>query len=229
MKTVGIIGGLGPGTTANFYMDIITQAQKRNDIVRAPVLISSVSVPYEIERDVILRNKGIERNIPYLVKEAQRLEMAGADFIVMPCNTLHLFINEIRTAVNIPVLSIIEETVKFIQGSSIKSLGIISTAATVKYRLYENEFENNGIICTTPTKEEQKVLDEIIFNLVMGNSNKNDYDRFIQVLQRFDKESIDNVILACTDLQLLNPEYPDIQIHDSMQILALATVEYMLS
>ena len=227
MKTVGIIGGLGPDTTATFYLDIINKVQECNDINRPPILISNVPISYEIERDSILRNIGIEKNIPYLLNESKRLEKADAEFIVMPCNSLHLFINEIRTSVKVPVLSIIEEAVKHVQKKGIQKIGIIATAITVKNKLYENAFNNSNIEGFVPSQEEQLALDAIILNLVLGKNNKKDYDQLVHIIENFKKNNITNILLACTDLQLLNPVCKDVQIYDSMHILAESTVEYM--
>ena len=124
MKTVGIIGGLGPETTSEFYLDIVFSCQKKSKTSRPGVIIASVPLPYKIEEDLITKNKGSERYIPFLVNEAKRLEKAGADFIVMPCNSLHVFIKEIRNAVDIPVLSIIEETVKFLKKNNLNNVGL---------------------------------------------------------------------------------------------------------
>src|SRR3989344_6805744 len=115
MKTVGIIGGLGPETTSEFYLNIVFSYHKKTKKARPAVIIASVPLPYKIEEDLITKNKGSERYIPFLVNEAKRLEKAGADFIVMPCNSLHVFIKDVRNAVKIPVLSIVEETVKFLK------------------------------------------------------------------------------------------------------------------
>ena len=119
MKTVGIIGGLGPETTSEFYLDIIFSCYKKTKEARPGIIIASVPLPYQIEEDLITKNIGSERYIPFLVNEAKRLEKAGADFLVMPCNSLHVFIKEIRNAVDIPVLSIVEETVKFLKKNNL--------------------------------------------------------------------------------------------------------------
>src|SRR3989344_8648398 len=140
MKTIGIIGGLGPETTSEFYLDIVFSCQKKDRIARPSVLIASVPLPYQIEEDAISKNIGIERCLPFLTSEAKRLEKAGADFIVMPCNSLHVFIGEIRDAVKIPALSIVEETVKFLKQENMDKVGIVSTSATIKNKLYENAF-----------------------------------------------------------------------------------------
>ena len=208
MKTVGVIGGLGPETTSEFYLDIVFSCQKKSITSRPGIIISSVPLPYQIEEDLITKNKGVERYIPYLVNEAKKLEKAGADFIVMPCNSLHVFIKEIRKAVKIPVLSIIEETVKFLKKNKLKRVGIVSTSATIKNKLYETAFEQNGIDYVTPDGFQQAKMGKFILNLVTGQQNNRDREELIQIINDFEKKKVDCVALACTDLQLLIPKHP---------------------
>jgi len=228
MKTVGIIGGLGPETTSEFYLDIVFSCYKKIKQSRPAIIIASVPLPYEIEKDLITKNKGSERYIPFLVNEAKRLEKAGADFIVMPCNSLHVFIKEIRNAVDIPVLSIVEETVKFLKKNNFKKVGIVSTSATIENKLYENAFEENGIIYATPDALQQAKMGKFILNLVTGQQKNRDRDELIQIINDFEKKNVDCVALACTDLQLLIPKHPRLKIFDTMKIFADATVEEIM-
>ena len=228
MKTVGIIGGLGPETTAEFYLDVIFSCQKKSKTSRPAIIIASVPLPYKIEEDLIMKNEGAERYIPFLINEAKRLEKADADFIVMPCNSLHVFIKEIRNAVGIPVLSIIEETVKFLKKNNLNKVGIVSTSATIENKLYENAFEENGIAYETPDDFQQAKMGKIILNLVNGRQNNNDREELIQIINDFENKDVDCVVLACTDLQLLIPKHPRLKIFDTMKILADATVEELL-
>ncbi len=229
MKTVGIIGGLGPETTSEFYLDIIFSCKNKDKSSRPPVIISSVPLPYKIEEDLILRSTGAEKYIPFLVNEAKRLENSGAEFIVMPCNSLHIFIEEIRNSVRVPVLSIIEETVKFLKKNNFKKVGIVSTSATIKNKLYENTFKKNGIIYETPNDLQQEKMGKFILNLVNGQQNNRDREGLIGIINDFERRDVDCVILACTDLQLLIPKHPTLKIFDTMKIFADVTVEKMLS
>jgi len=228
MKTVGIIGGLGPETTAEFYLDIIFSTYKKSKEQRPEILISSVPLPYQIESDLIERNEGGERYIPYLTAEAKRLEKAGADFLVMPCNSLHVFIEEIRKSVSIPVLSIIEETVNFVKEKGYKRVGIISTSATIENKLYENAFKEANIDYVTPNDFQQAKMGKIIINLVMGQQRNEDREEIIKITDSFDKKDVDCVALACTDLQLLIPKHKSLPIFDTMKILSDATVREIL-
>ena len=197
MKTIGIIGGLGPETTSEFYLDLVFSCQKKDKTARPSVVISSVPLPYKIEEDAISKNIGIERCLPFLINEAQRLEKSGVDFIVMPCNSLHVFINEIRSAVNTPVLSIVEETVKFLKQNNFGKVGIVSTSATIENKLYENAFKESGIGYETPDELQQAKLGKFILNLVTGQQNNKDRDELVKIIGDFENKNVDCVVLAC--------------------------------
>ena len=228
MRTVGIIGGLGPETTSEFYLDIVFSCQKIDKNHRPSIIITSVPLPYVIEEDAISKNIGIERCLPFLINEAKRLEKAGADFIVMPCNSLHVFIEDIRNSVNIPVLSIVEETVRFLKKEKLGKVGIISTSATIKNKLYENAFKEDNIAYETPDDLQQAKLGKFILNLVTGQQNNKDREDLIKIVNDFEHKGVDCVILACTDLQLLIPQHPTLKIFDTMKILADITVQEII-
>ncbi|PJC41127.1 MAG: hypothetical protein CO042_00080 [Parcubacteria group bacterium CG_4_9_14_0_2_um_filter_41_8] len=228
IKTVGIIGDLGPETTAEFYLDIISSCHKKDKITRPSIIIASIPLPLQIEEDLILRNKGAERYLPFLIKEAQRLEKAGTEFIVMPCNSLHIFINEIRNAVSVPVLSIIDETVQHLKQNNMNKVGIISTSTTVKSKLYENAFSKNNIGYVAPNESQQNKIDRIILDLLAGHQKDEDRNELANIINNFDEKNLDCVILACTDLQLLKPHHPALKIYDTMKIFSDATVRKIL-
>lgn len=229
MKTVGIIGWLWPETTSEFYLDIVFSAYEKSKEARPGIIISSVPLPYKIEEDLITKNIWAERYIPFLRDEAKRLEESWADFIVMPCNSLHVFIEDIRDAVNIPVLSIIEETVKFMQKHSFSKVGIVSTSATIENKLYETAFDKAKIQYKTPNEYQQAKMWKFIMNLVMWRQDNRDREEFIQIIDSFEAEEVDCVALACTDLQLLIPKHKNLKIFDTMKILSDSTVDMILS
>ena len=228
MKTIGIIGGLGPETTSEFYLDIVFSCKKKDNTSYPPIIISNVPYPYEIESDAIGKNVGMERIVPYLITEAQRLEKAGADFIVMPCNTLHTYIKQLRDSVSVPILSIVEETVKFLRIKNMHKVGIVSTSATLKNKLYENAFTENGIEHFVPDDFQQAKRSKFILNIVTGQQKNKDREELIDIINSFEDKNLDCVILACTDLQLLIPHHPTIKIFDTMKIFADASVEEIL-
>ncbi len=229
MKSVGVIGGLGPETTAEFYLEVIFRCQKINTEQRPSIVIASVPLLFEVERDLILSNSGKERYIPFLVTEAQRLERAGVGFIVMPCNSLHVFIDDIRKSVSIPVLSIVEETVKYLQENSFSKVGLISTSATVENKVYETALADSGLQFETPNDLQKSKMDQIIQRLIEGQHLNNDREAIITITESLGKRNVDCIALACTDLQLLLPSSSNVPIFDTMKVLADATVREIIS
>lgn len=224
MKTVGIIGGLGPETTAEFYLKLIFSSFEKDKKKRPPVLIWSIPLEYQLEQDFINKGKGIEKYIPYLQDAAQRLENGGADFIVMPCNSVHLAIDAVRQVVKIPVLSIVEETEKFLTKRNIPEIALLATNPTVKSNLYNLK----DIKIHLPEEKDQEKIGQLINNLVRSRYSKKDQAELIKIIKKFADKDIKHVVLACTDLQLLTPKYAGAEIFDSMAILAEATIEKIL-
>ncbi|MFT4308305.1 MAG: aspartate/glutamate racemase family protein [Candidatus Woesearchaeota archaeon] len=225
MRTVGVIGGLGPETSAEFYLEVVFGCQSRGGTTRPPILLWSVPGAYEIERDAIERNVGTERYRPLLVDAARRLERAGADILVMPCNSLHVFIDDIRSAVQIPVLSIVEETARFLVVRGIDRVGLLATDITIKSGMYERALTGAGVRVVVPDGLNQARIGRTVRNIVVSRHGNRDREALLSIVHRFAQLDVQHVILACTDLQLLIPQHESLDIFDSMKILVDATVE----
>lgn len=228
MRTAGIIGGLGPETTAEFYLSVLFGAQQQSPVARPPVLIWNVPLPFAIEEEFILKATGAEQYLPYLTDAAQRLEKGGADFLVMPCNSLHVFIQDIRTSVRIPVLSILEETTNFLQAKGVRRVGLLATPATIISGMYDQPMQEAGITPVLPDGLAQARIGKLIHHLVQSRHTNRDRDAFQDIVSNIARKNVHDIILACTDLQLLLPELPGVRINDTMKILAEATVREIL-
>mgnify|MGYP001590500511 CR=1 FL=1 len=132
MKTVGIIGGLGPETTAKFYLEVLSSCFKSHNLGRPPMLIFNVPMSFKLEKEIITASEKKDFFVPFLTNAAIRLEKSGVDFIVIPCNTAHVFIDQVRKLVNIPVLSIVEESVSFLRDRGMDSIGLLATTQTIE-------------------------------------------------------------------------------------------------
>ena len=225
MNKAGIIGGLGPETTTKFYMEVVMSCSKISG-VRPKVIISNVAIPLDVEGDIITKAKNKERILPFLINSAMELENAGADFIVIPCNTVHIFIEEIRKSVETPVLSIIEETTKFLNTKHIKRIGLLGTKITVDEHLFDEELDKNGIQIVTPNRDDQEKLGKIINNLVNSRQTVSDKREFLGIINNLFSVGVNSVLLACTDLQLLVGNND--KTFDTMDILAKATIREIL-
>ncbi|MBU6389276.1 amino acid racemase [Patescibacteria group bacterium] len=221
MRTVGIIGGLGPETTAHFCLEIIKQYEEAGASSRPPILMWNVPLQLEIERDLILRSKGEERYVPLLIEAAQRLERGGADFLVMPCNSLHIFIRQIRDSVSIPVLSIVDTACEHLKKRHLSKVGILATATTVRSGMFQRAFNAAGIEPVLPAAPDQDLLARIILKIIEGKSGPTERKELEEIIRRME---INTILLACTDLQLLFQGKEEIQVIDTMQVLAGAVV-----
>lgn len=223
-KTLGIIGGLGPETTADFYLEVVFACSKINRR-RPQMLISNVAIPLKIEKEIITEAKNEKNILPFLIDAAKQLEKGGADFIAIPCNTVHIFIKEIRKSVNIPVLSIIEETSNFLKKEKIKKVGLLATTATIKNKLFDVHLKQSGIKIKTPDDSNQLRMGIIINRLVNNKHSDKDKKELMGIINKL---KVKSVILACTDLQILNPKCNGVKIFDTMDILAKATIREQL-
>jgi aspartate racemase len=182
-----------------------------------------------VEQKAITEGNGEENYLlPYLLDAAKSLEKAGVDFLVLPCNSLHKFIKDIRNAVKIPVLSILEETSKFLKKQKIKEVGIIATPITIQNKLYEKNLNKNKINQIIPNDFQQTQIGRLIHKIVSNRYNNKDREVLIKIIKDFSKGKVKHVILACTDLQLLMPQIKGIKIYDTMKILADATVKNII-
>lgn len=227
MRILGIIGGLGPETSAKFQLEVISFCLKINKDQRPPLLLWNIPVPLKVEEKLILENKA-EDFLSLLVDAAKILEKGGADFVAMPCNTLHIFIEEIRNSIKIPVLSIIDETIKVIKQRKIKKIGILATSATIRHDLFGSKLKENNIEQVTPNKMDQSALDNIIHKTVTGKLTQEDKKEVNKIIEKLERCEVKNILLACTDLQLIIKSHPRIKILDTMLILAKASSREIL-
>jgi aspartate racemase len=224
-KTVGVIGGLGPETTANFYLEVISKSKLVDAAQRPQMAIWSVPMDLAIEDSFI---KGGDQNSTYtslLIEGAKKLESIGADFLVIPCNSVHVFINQIRQAVSIPVLSIVEETDIFLKDHNLTKVGLLATSATVKSNIYGELLEQHGVQVVLPSPSEQVELDLSITRLVNNQSSEQDKQNLGSIITTLANNGVQTTLLACTDLQLMTPSHPTVAIYDTMHILVESTVK----
>lgn len=224
-KTVGIIGGLGPETTAKFYLEVIAKAKLVDPTHRPSMMVWSVPMNLTTEESFIEGNDESETYVTLLVDSAKKLESVGVDFLVIPCNSVHIFINQVRQAVRIPVLSIIDETHQFLEDHHISNVGVLATSATIKNQLYSELLEHSGINVVVPSADEQIELDKSITRLVNNESSEQDRQKLETIITALADKGVQTTLLACTDLQLIAPSHPTVAIYDTMHILADSTVK----
>jgi aspartate racemase len=206
-------------------MQIISLCAKNSCEQRPNILITNVPISHALEEKFINKSLGKKEFRALLITAAQTLEKGGADFIVLPCNTAHVFIDDVKNSVSIPVLSIIDETVKVLKSRGVKKVGLLATPATIKNKLFDKKVD-----LIKPSKSNQKKIGIIINNILNNQRLDKNRAELMNIINNLSKKS-DALLLACTDLQLSIPEKEinGVEIFDTMQILADATVREILS
>lgn len=225
MNIAGIIGGLGPETTSKFYLKVLAEAKTIDPSHRPPMIIWNVPINLKTEESFIKGNDETQTYINLLVEAAVRLEKAGADYLVIPCNTVHIFLEKIRQAVKIPILSIIEETNNFLEQHSIKKVGLLATSTTINHRLYNSVLEKNGIEVIIPSVDKQNLLNQSIARLVNNEYSDLDRERIQEIIFSLSNQGVQTTLLACTDFQLVALSHPTVPIYDTMLLLAKKTAK----
>ncbi|MBN1454991.1 MAG: amino acid racemase [Methanomicrobia archaeon] len=229
MRTVGILGVMGPETVARFYLQINARARARNSTQYPPIILYSVPVPYDLEREIVESGRNEEQILPFLVRGLQSLEAAGVEVIAIPCNTVHCFMPELRECVDLPILSIVEETADVCTRADYRTVGVLATTETVKHVLYEQELARYGIQVVTPDMTEQQLVSAIIQQILDGNKSIENKQALLKVIRTLQSKGAEAVILGCTALELvLQQSDSSVPLLDSFEILVVATVRELL-
>jgi aspartate racemase len=141
--------------------------------------------------------KDVQLIFPYIENSIKQLEKAGAEFIVLPCNTLHLLKDRIRKTTNLPFLDMVEEVSKKIK-EEYKKIGILCTTKTKKERLYDNLLQDVEVIY--PTEDQQKKVSDIILKIIRKTATKEDKNFLFSLVDEMISSGAEKVLLACTDL-----------------------------
>jgi aspartate racemase len=168
-KVIGILGGLGPDATLDLYGKILVATGARTDQEHLHVLIdSNPKVP---DRNKAIAGIG-EPATPALIAMARRLEAAGADFLVIACNTAHAFAREIQAAVRIPLVSQIEETVDAVRRRmpGIGRVGVLAGQGCVDAGVYQRAFARRGIEMLLPASPGQQQFMQLIYRIKAGDT-----------------------------------------------------------
>ncbi|CUH95946.1 hypothetical protein P22_2034 [Propionispora sp. 2/2-37] len=221
MRTCGIVGGMGPDATALFYLKLVSKFRLQESY--PPVLLYSVPEPFQLT-DAWLKCKQGRPVLQDLVLEGIRRLGREVDFLVIPCNTAHTFFPKIRQASPVPVLSIVEETCKYI-GDSMKwkRVGILASTEIIRSELYSNALFQRGIEVLLPGQGQQELLTNIIVRIVRGQRLSEDESAVCSIIRHLQARGAEGVVLACTDLPvLLSQCMDDLPLLDTLDVLAEA-------
>jgi aspartate racemase len=223
-RTIGILGGMGPLATADLYQKIIQSTPARIDQEHLPVIIhADPSVP---DRTAALLEGG-EDPTPWLVRGAQNLANAGADFVVIPCNTAHAFLARVQPACPIPIVNMIHEAARAVRElvTAGSSAGILATSGTITAGLYQEALERYELYPVVPGDESQALVMETIGRVKAGQIDEATRIPVLTAARELERTGAQALLAACTELPVvLNQELVSVPLIDPTDILARAAV-----
>lgn len=211
MKTAGILAGLGPLAGAHFYRRVIELTAANDDQMHIPIVL--ISEPLIPSRLSFLEGVGPSPMIK-LLDVSKRLISAGAEFIVIPSSTAHIFYSDLVDQIPIPILSIVKEVTEEISKTTCKSIGILGTTPTKTYGIYDSGLAQSGIQVIYPDCGSQIDITAIIDSVKCGDtcvksnhsrSKKNVSEQLYEVACRSWCKNVDGLLLACTEIPVLFP------------------------
>jgi aspartate racemase len=230
MKTLGIIGGLGPESTIDYYRSIIALYRERTGGAGyPPIVIVSLDVDKGLR---MLHNNQLEELVEYLVGGIRQLANAGAEYALLSANSPHIVFESVRSASPLPLISIVGATCDTVRGAGLKRVGLLGTRFTMSGRFYPDVFERQGIALVTPSDEEQvRIHDKYINELLLGKFLPETRD-FLQgtIVRLKEREGVEGVVLAGTELPLIlrGSSAAGLPMFDTTQIHVSAAVDEML-
>jgi aspartate racemase len=231
MKTLGIIGGLGPESTLDYYQRIIALFRERTGDRHYPEFVI-VSVDLRKGLD-FMESNDLSGMAGYLLEGINKLARAGADFGIISANTPHIVFDEVASQSPIPLISIVEATCAAGKARELKRLALFGTRYTMQASFYPKVFSREGIELLVPEPNDQNwIHDKYFSELVPGIFLPETRAGLIAIVDRIKaKSDIDGVILAGTELPLIlcDPHHNGIPFLDTTKIHVEKAVDEMLS
>ena len=222
-RIVGVLGGMGPDATVDFMSKVIAATSAEKDQDHAHMIVDhNPKVP---NRQAAILGDGEDPG-PALTEMAVRLESAGADFLVMPCNTAHVFRNSVTAAVSIPFLSIIDVTIAAIANQCLdaRAVGILATDGCLQANVYQEVMAEQGIEAILPGKQELVELMGLIERIKGGDQNAAVASDMVGLANALVEGGAQAVIAGCTEIPLvLKGTMIDVPLISSTDVLAEIT------
>ena len=229
MKAIGLLGGMSWESTALYYQKINKMVHhKLGKLHSAKVIINSV----DFEEIAALQAKGLWQEAgTYLAEQAQNLEKAGADCILVCTNTMHKVAAQIEDSITVPFLHIADATAKEILSQNIGKVALLGTAFTMEQDFYKARLQDYGIDVVIPNEADRKTVHRIIYEeLCLGVINPDSQQQYIAIVERLIAEGAQGIILGCTEICMLIGELKfSVPLFDTTTIHAKEAVSFSLN
>lgn len=229
MKTIGLLGGMSWESTVPYYQVLNREVgRRRGGLHSARVLLLSVDF-HEIE---VLQHQGRWEELgDMLARDARTLQDAGADFLVVCTNTMHLVAPAIERAISIPLLHIADATAECIKASGMRRVGLLGTRFTMEEPFYRGRLEErHGLEVVVPPAEDRGIVHRVIYEeLVLGRILEESRAEYARIVSDLVGAGAEGVILGCTEIGLLlKPADAPVPLFDTALVHAEAAAAFAL-
>ncbi|MBD2816852.1 aspartate/glutamate racemase family protein [Xenorhabdus sp. Flor] len=210
-KIIGILGGMGPAATVDAMEKIIKNTSANCDQEHIPVIaISFPDIPDRTENIL----SGGKSPLKQILAALRILEDAGAQCIIMPCNTAHYWYDELKAETKVPFLNMIDITCNKVVSEGMNNIAILATTGTIKAELYQNRFKKENINFVIPGDMQQGIIMESILAYKSGDEERA-YQLLKSIISQLQDIGVENFILGCSEIPIIlrgddnNGEYID--------------------
>jgi aspartate racemase len=223
-KTVGVIGGLGPAATLDFFERILKRTKAVRDQNHLRLIIdNNTKIP---DRNAASAGKGALPG-PAIAATAKRLQEAGAEFIVMACNTAHEHEAAIKAAISVPFINMIDETVKVVAELRPVKAGVLAGDACLAAQLYQKALKSAGIEPVLLGAESQKTMMELIYRIKAGDTGETVRRSMATLARKLEAQGAEVVIAGCTEVPIvMTADDIDGELISSTDVLVERTIEF---
>lgn len=230
MKKIGLIGGLGPEATVDYYKEIIRAFSRDNADLNYPeIIVYSVNMSEFIG---LMKLKEYNKAASFLLEKLEALKRAGADFAAITANTPHLLFDELERKSPLQLISIVEATSMEAVNRKLKRPGLYGTGFTMNASFYPEVFKRSNMEVIMPDEAEKEIINQKLFSEIEHGIFKDETRKLlIDIIQKMkDEKQIDSIILGCTEFPLIlnEPEYCGIPVLNTTQIHVNKIVEACL-
>jgi len=230
MKILGLIGGMSWESSAHYYEIINEEVKQRlGGSSSAKIIMTS----FDFQEIETLQNLGNWNVLGEIMTEtAMILEKAGVNAIVICTNTMHKVVEDMETKLSIPILHIADATAEAIKSSNLSRIGLLGTNYTMEEDFYKGRLESKfGLEVLVPEKEDRDIIHQIIYEeLILGKINDHSRKKYIEIINKLEKQGAQGVILGCTEIgMLIEQQHLDLPVFDTTIIHAKSAVDFALS
>ena len=228
MKTIGMIGGTGWVSTAQYYRLLNEETNKRlGGLNSAKIVLYSFNYAEIDKLNLADNNAGVYKLV---LDAAKKLRVASADCLMLCANTLHQYVDDLQEEVDLPIVHIADAAAAEIQKHKMNKIGLLGTRATMEMDFYKKKLSDAGIESLVPGKAEREFIHSSIMNeLLKENFRKETKEKLLNIINELEQRGAQGIVLGCTEIPLLiKQEDTRLPVFNTLELHAKAAVEFAL-